>query len=107
MSGKMKLAALVLFHLAIVLFLLSYDERLNPEIPAFLNGTAATIDGGENAYFAFVGFDAAQGKDIHATGKTIADKLFGDLEKNPLLDKFDRDALLGQKTLFKGKDLLK
>src|SRR6266545_2892464 len=108
MSGwKKKLATLVLFHLAIALFLLLYDERPRPEIQSFLLGTTDSIDDRENAFFAFAGFDAAQGKDIDATGKIIADKLAGEIKKNPLLDKFDRDPFLGQKSVLKGEDLLK
>jgi hypothetical protein len=105
MSGwKKKLAALVLFHLAIALFLLLYDEHLNPELRTFLDQTGETVADSDNAFFAFAGFDAEKGKDIHVTGMMIADKFVR--ESTRLLKEFDRDAFLGQKLLFKGEELL-
>ncbi len=105
-SGLKVLAGLVLFHLGLGLFLLWYDERLNPGIPAFLQDPVRTIDERDNAYFAFAGFDARPELDSHAAGRQLIGGFLDEFQQNPLLAAFDREVLLGPKLSFQGENRL-
>ncbi len=81
---------LIALYLGIFLFLLLYDERLNPEIAPFIDLYADSAPIRENGFYYAVGFDAPAGSDPHATGIALVRAFEIALKKDPLLEEFGR-----------------
>lgn len=79
-------------YVAIFLFLLLYDERLNPEIDQFIDLSGDSAPTLENGYYFAVGFDAPVGSNPHTTGIRTVNAFELALKKEPLLEEFDRKA---------------
>lgn len=102
--GAIVFLVVVLAIPALLLAINAIDEDLKPEVAAFAQPFKPRFSDKENAYYAIMGFLAAEGQDPHVVGRRIVAEYESQLAKDPLLSGFKRELYLGgPKLVEKGK----
>ncbi len=102
--GAIVFLVVVLAIPALLLAINAIDEDLKPEVAAFAQPFKPRFSDKENAYYAIMGFQAAEGQHPHVVGRRIVAEYESQLAKDPLMTEFKTELYLGgPKLVEKGK----